>query len=265
MSSLEYRTIYGSNEIMQVGFAPPNGRIKKQVNNGYATIRETLNSIDGIYSKTETRDRLLYKDLYKSLFGRAKNRTLIKSDPKLYKSLMYYTNQLSFLKRTGMNSFTGRIKFIIQFNCNLELLKCNCGKSYTFENRCRYCPLPRLDFRAHSNETRKKIRLSTIKYLSSLKGQLAPRYNKNSISIIEQYGNENGYNFQHAENGGEFHIPELGYWVDAYDKINNIVLEIDEDHHFTKNGEYNNQDLLRQTEIENYLGCKFIRIRYVDK
>lgn len=263
MSSSEYRHIYGSSEIMQVGFDPLKKLEKrKSIDNGYNKIKDILNSLDTLYSAEETRLLLLNNEFYKTLYGKAKNRTLIKFDPKLYKSILYHTNILDNLNTYGISSFTKRLEFIVHVNYNLDVLKCNCGKNYTFNKRCRYCPLPRLEFRPHSQESKQKIRLATIKYLSNLKGQLAPRYNKNSIEIIEQYGKQHGYNFQHAENGGEFYIADLGYWVDAYDAKNNIVLEIDEKHHFLKNGEYTEKDKTRQDEIEKYLGCKFIRILY---
>lgn len=92
-------------------------------------------------------------------------------------------------------------------------------------------------------------------------GQAAPMYNPNAISIIEHYGKENGYNFQHAENGGEFYIKELGYWVDGYDKENNIVIEFDEPHHF-QNGQLKQKDIIRQEQIIKFLNCNFIRIKY---
>ena len=106
------------------------------------------------------------------------------------------------------------------------------------------------------------MRKSTIDYLNSVVGQVSPRYNKNSIPIIESYGKEYGYNFQHAENGGEYHIKDLGYFVDAYDKEKNVVLEIDEFQHFDSNGDLKQKDINRQREIEDFLGCKFIRIKY---
>lgn len=110
-----------------------------------------------------------------------------------------------------------------------------------------------------SKETSKKLRLLHIKRveLAHFNGnQVTPFYNKKSISIIEKYGIDNGYCFQHAENGGEFHIKELGYWVDGYDKNKNVVLEFDEKHH-TKQIEKDNK---RQNEIIDYLKCGFIRL-----
>lgn len=58
-----------------------------------------------------------------------------------------------------------------------------------------------------------------------------PRYNKSSIPILEAIAKEHGWNIQHAENGGEFYTG-IGYFVDAYDKEKNIVLEFDEAAHY---------------------------------
>ena len=74
------------------------------------------------------------------------------------------------------------------------------------------------------------------------------------------YKKQYGYNFQHALNGGEFHVKGIGYLVDGYDKNKNIVLEIDEPHHFDIYGNLKLRDIERQREIENFLHCKFIRI-----
>lgn len=81
------------------------------------------------------------------------------------------------------------------------------------------------------------------------------------IAIIEKFGKENGFNFQHAENGGEFKVPGLGYWVDAYDSKKNVVLEIDERQHFDKFGNLIERDVKRQNEIISVLGCQFYRIK----
>jgi len=117
-----------------------------------------------------------------------------------------------------------------------------------------------------TDEWRKNLRLATIgriKKLYSEHGEdivVFPNFNPNACKLIEQYGKENGYNFQHALNGGEHHIKELCYWVDGYDKEKNVVIEIDESHHFDSCGKLRECDIRRQTEIENFLNCKFIRL-----
>jgi hypothetical protein len=57
-------------------------------------------------------------------------------------------------------------------------------------------------------------------------------YNKHAIQFIESYGNEHGYNFQHAENGGEVRI--LNYYVDGYDATNKVIFEYNESYHNRK-------------------------------
>ena len=89
--------------------------------------------------------------------------------------------------------------------------------------------------------------------------QLSPAYNPAGCKLIDEYGKEHNYNFQHAENGGEFHV--LSYWLDGYDKEKNVGIEIDEKVHFDKDGNLKEKDVQRQKEITDFLGCKFIRLR----
>ena len=87
--------------------------------------------------------------------------------------------------------------------------------------------------------------------------QVIPGYNISSILILEQRAKELGItDLQHAENGGEYHIKELGYFVDGYSKEKNIVIEYYEKFH-TSNIK---KDMNRQQEITNLLKCKFIII-----
>jgi len=109
---------------------------------------------------------------------------------------------------------------------------------------------------AKDNEVRKKIRLKTIEQRKKMFGNHHPMYNPKSISIIEDYGKEHGYNFQHAENGGEYHIKELGYYVDGYDKENNVVIEYMEKHH----NRQQERDTIRKKEIIEHLNCKYIEV-----
>lgn len=112
----------------------------------------------------------------------------------------------------------------------------------------------------HDPETIRKMRVSTIENIREKEGQPYPKYNPEACELIEEYGEEHGYDFQHAENGGEYHIEELGYWVDGYDPEENVVIEIDEQHHFNENGQLCKKDKRRQREIEEHLDCKFVRL-----
>ena len=111
----------------------------------------------------------------------------------------------------------------------------------------------------HSKETKRKMRLSAIKRieLSKFNGvQFYPSYNKKSINIIEKYCNNNNLKVVHAENGGEYYIKELGYWVDAYDIKNNVIVEYNEKYH-----KYTIvDDIERRNNIINHLKCEFVII-----
>ncbi len=114
----------------------------------------------------------------------------------------------------------------------------------------------------HSEETKKKIRLHLIKRIQDNKyngKQFYPVYNRNSIPILEQKAKELGItDLQHAENGGEFYIKELGYWVDGFSKEKNIVIEYYEKYHH--NLKQKQKDKLREKEIIKFLNCEFIII-----
>jgi|APSaa5957512622_1039677.scaffolds.fasta_scaffold08028_3 hypothetical protein len=111
-----------------------------------------------------------------------------------------------------------------------------------------------------SKEVKKKMRISAINRIEERAGQLMPNYNTSSILILEQKAKELGItDLQHAENGGEYHIKELGYWVDGYSKEKNIVIEYYEKHH----NKQKERDSQRQTEITEFLKCEFIILKEI--
>lgn len=109
----------------------------------------------------------------------------------------------------------------------------------------------------HTAETKRKMRISRIKEIENKHGTIFPNYNPHACNIIDAYGKEHGFNFQHAENGGEFHIKELGYWVDGYDKEQNVVISYLEKHHRRQT----EKDEHRKNEIIDFLGCRFIELK----
>jgi len=114
----------------------------------------------------------------------------------------------------------------------------------------------------HSEETKRKMRLAAIKRIEENKligNQLCPAYNSVACEIINWINMYYGYNFQHTENGGEFRILELGYWVDGYDKIRNVVIEYYEKLHYDR-GNLKQKELKREQEIIKKLKCSLIRI-----
>jgi hypothetical protein len=114
--------------------------------------------------------------------------------------------------------------------------------------------------RNHSDVSKEKMRDVNIARVKRLGLPFHPSYNRNSIPILEEYARENGYTIKHAENGGEYQIPNTTFYVDAYDVENNVVIEYDEVYHQSSNNKY--IDKWRQDMIGNILKCKFIRILY---
>jgi len=90
--------------------------------------------------------------------------------------------------------------------------------------------------------------------------QITPNFNKTACKIFDEISKKENINIQHAMNGGEYCIKELGYWIDGYDVDNNVVYEFDEPKHFS-NDILKEKDIIRQKEIEKILKCKFIRIK----
>jgi hypothetical protein len=114
-----------------------------------------------------------------------------------------------------------------------------------------------------SEEHKRKLRLSHINRIQQIKlmgYQLKPNFNIGACKIIDEYGKQHGYNFQHAMNGGEYFIEHLGFWVDGYDKTKNVVIDYYENnhHHYNKDGSMKKRDLLRIDEIKRHLKCNFI-------
>lgn len=154
--------------------------------------------------------------------------------------------------------------------------KCNFSKAYLGEEKFQQLRVeaskklkakyaagqitPSFKGRKHKEESKQKLRESMCNWLMSLQHGRRANYNPNSIPVIEQIGKQYGWNFQHALNEGEFYTGN-GYFVDAYDKTNNIVLEYDEPKHYLdiENNILKEKDIKRQNEIINFLGCQFYR------
>jgi hypothetical protein len=162
------------------------------------------------------------------------------------------------VERRNYIILTTEEEYRIQFP---KKLKFRCPQGHEYETRWDSfkagsgCP------KCSKKEANKKLRIAAIKNIESRCGQCSPAYSPKACKLIDEYGEKNNYNFQHAENGGEFRIKGLGYYVDGYDKEKNVVIEIDERHHFDRHGNLSKRDVQRQKEIEEFLGCEFIRLK----
>jgi len=105
------------------------------------------------------------------------------------------------------------------------------------------------------------MRLLAINRLINRYGHFSPSFNPIACQHFNTLMINNSCNIQHALNGGEFYIKDLGYWVDGYDKQNNVVYEWDERRHFNRDGSLKDKDVFRENEIKSFLNCKFVRIK----
>lgn len=100
----------------------------------------------------------------------------------------------------------------------------------------------------HSAKTKQKIRFGLIEYMKS-NGVTSPMIGKYESFILDNIELKNNITILRQ-------FPVNGYFIDGYDFMNNIAYEVDESFHLNQTV----KDKLRQTNIENYLKCNFIRI-----
>lgn len=111
-----------------------------------------------------------------------------------------------------------------------------------------------------ANINRRLKRIANINQNLKNGYQITPAFNNKACLVFDDISRKNNIHIQHAMNGGEYYISALGYWLDGYDIVNNVAYEYDEKAHFI-NGKLKQKDINRQYEIQNYLKCKFIRIK----
>jgi hypothetical protein len=106
-----------------------------------------------------------------------------------------------------------------------------------------------------SDDWKKKARFRRCEMIQQSMGG-GPAYNIKSCVYLDELSNKRGWNLQHAKNGGEVVVE--GYFVDAYDKKRNIVVEYDEPHHYL-GVILKQKDIDRMNKIIHHLKCKFYR------
>ena len=108
-----------------------------------------------------------------------------------------------------------------------------------------------------SEDSKRKMRLAAINRIRNAgHANFVPSYNKLACKIFDYINSELNLNGMHGENGGEFYIEKLGYWVDYYEPNLNLIIEYDEEYHKYKK----DKDVNRENEIKQHLNCHFIRI-----
>jgi len=134
--------------------------------------------------------------------------------------------------------------------------------------RCRatiYCSREcyGLDKKPLSNETKRKIRVSTINYISSI-CKITPIFNLAACKFFDEFDKAHKTNGQYATKGGEYHIKELGYFLDYINFDKKVIIEWNESKHYKK-GVLRNRDVVRQKEIQSVFNSfTFIQLNEKD-
>ena len=122
--------------------------------------------------------------------------------------------------------------------------------------------------RSRSEETKRKMRISHIKIVEKQiddGGQITPRYNFNACKFFDELNKLKGWNGQHAENGREYKVNKLGYFLDYYEPDKKVIGEYYEKHHYKDKNILTEKTLLRELEIRKYFkDYKFIRVNAFD-
>lgn len=112
--------------------------------------------------------------------------------------------------------------------------------------------------KTHSEETRKRMRISALKRISEIGGVNVGKKENDYFASLEK---ETGWDgVFHGKSGHQFVLWELGYSVDYYEPTKNIVVEYDEPRHY-RCGALLEKDVKRMNTIKNHLRCKFFRYR----
>jgi hypothetical protein len=113
-----------------------------------------------------------------------------------------------------------------------------------------------------SEDHKLKLRTKTSEYIKKLQSlSINPhgRANPKACSYFDKLNKNNGWNLQHAMNGGEMVI--CGYMVDAYDKDKHIIIEYDEPFH--NRPKRKEKDIIRQNNIINHFRNNKINVKFL--
>lgn len=103
-----------------------------------------------------------------------------------------------------------------------------------------------------SDDLRKMMRINRIKYIEKCRNNgdpISPTLGNNETDILNQIAHEFNCVLER-----QYRID--GFFVDGYDKTNNVVYEVEEQHHIRQK----EKDLRREQYIINKLDCEFVRI-----
>jgi hypothetical protein len=96
--------------------------------------KSKINLTEDYYTKIETINILLKNDYYLNFFGKAKNRKLLKENPKLYSSIYHHTMFMDSFNKNN-NKLSVRILTIVKYGGDVTNIKCKkCKENFTTFN-----------------------------------------------------------------------------------------------------------------------------------
>lgn len=233
--------------------------------------------MEDIFTLEETKALLVESD-WKRFTGQSGYKRLIKENLKLYRSVLNHSQILEdtmkkYKHYSSSYNFSHRMMFIVERNADIESMKCSCGRTYNWTGHCRHCSelkdtLSRLSPEEKQNRIAKQSQTMRLKFGEEFRKEgKSPRYDLESINILQTFAEKHNLRLQHAEHGGEVYLRELGYWLDGYDSDRNIVVEIDEPFHFRTYRQEGQllllpKDIQRHKLIKEQLGCLIYRVYF---
>ena len=113
--------------------------------------------------------------------------------------------------------------------------------------------------KTHSEETRKKMRISRINHIIENNGGIKPSINKRGFHYFTNLESENNWDGFFGFKNKEYYIKELGYFLDYYEPNLNIAIEYDEPLHYNTDNTLKERDIIRMNMIKSHLNCRFFR------
>lgn len=207
---------------------------------------------------------MLVEDSMKNIKMMSENKTLNdttkRNCPKCNK-ILFYKNKRQLLKAIRNNTICKSCSIKIT---NPHLYSCLWKTHINDENKSWTKKCPRCNS-LQTYKTKRNLNKAIIKNQVCMKCQSIvrrntsinnPNYNPRACNYFEELNKHHNWNLQHAMNGGE--VKCLQYWLDAYDKDKNIVVEYDEPIHY-RYSKLRDKDIYRMNEIIQTLKCRFFR------
>lgn len=256
----------------------------------YKTQNAYLNSLDIKFNKEELFNTLNSEQFhYSKYMKKSGNRSMIKENPELYKSLLYHTNEYQKVNRFRRMVLSFRLLIAGKYNFKFSRDQyCRCGKYIMFDpptqelrqwkSYCKKIPGCMLqsstkehyqyvygdDWESFYNERIIKPKNTPERHkIRQLAGRMAyQKRQSNKLTKFHAIGNNEKYLLDKQEEIDNCKIDRnftvLGYYPDGYCHESNTIYEVYEKYH--KHPSMVIKDKIRTENIIECLNCKFVVI-----